>query len=191
MWGSALHDLGPPYRDRQFLCPCHCGANRFGGRGVRNIPLCLCHMWVLFSFRHSVNVSCLCKTVPSKSSSDLKPLNSLCRSFRILKIKQASSLFVVPVSEIASKRRRASLGIVYNMSYPIGQMIVPVVAYFIRDWRTLQIILSVPAIFILIFWWWVAKILFTFREKVQTAAGVGFLTFFEETDVYYVINLSN
>lgn len=64
------------------------------------------------------------------------------------------ALWTFSVSEIASKKRRAVLGILYNMSYPLGQMIVPLIAYLCRDWRMLQIIISVPAVLIFAFYWW-------------------------------------
>uniref|UniRef100_A0A1S4N1W3 Major facilitator superfamily (MFS) profile domain-containing protein n=1 Tax=Pediculus humanus subsp. corporis TaxID=121224 RepID=A0A1S4N1W3_PEDHC len=63
-----------------------------------------------------------------------------------------NSAFVI-LSEIASKKKRAALGILYNMSYPLGQMIIPLIAFFFRDWRTLQLIISVPSILIFAFYW--------------------------------------
>ena len=62
-------------------------------------------------------------------------------------------LLFFSVSEIASKKKRAALGILYNMSYPLGQMIIPLIAFFFRDWRTLQLIISVPSILIFAFYW--------------------------------------
>ncbi|KAJ9574200.1 hypothetical protein L9F63_008456 [Diploptera punctata] len=53
------------------------------------------------------------------------------------------------LTEFCTKKRRTLLGILYNMSYPLGMMLLPVIALYIENWRMLQLAISVPA-FILI-----------------------------------------
>lgn len=84
------------------------------------------------------------------------------------------SAFVI-LSEIANKKRRASLGIIYNMSYPIGQMIVPLIAFFVRDWRLLQLSISVPAILTLLFYWFLPESPRWLISKGRTAEAAVFI----------------
>ncbi|KAJ4449850.1 hypothetical protein ANN_01256 [Periplaneta americana] len=57
------------------------------------------------------------------------------------------------VAEFCTKKHRTILGILYNMSYPVGMMILPVIALYIEDWRMLQLALSVPAVLLVIHIW--------------------------------------
>ncbi|KAK6621085.1 hypothetical protein RUM43_011391 [Polyplax serrata] len=54
-----------------------------------------------------------------------------------------TSAYVI-LTEIASKKRRAVLGMLNNMSYPLGQMIISLLAFLFRDWRTLQLMPESP-----------------------------------------------
>ncbi|XP_069674471.1 organic cation transporter protein isoform X2 [Periplaneta americana] len=57
------------------------------------------------------------------------------------------------LAEFCTKKHRTILGILYNMSYPVGMMILPVIALYIEDWRMLQLALSVPAVLLVIHIW--------------------------------------
>jgi hypothetical protein len=42
------------------------------------------------------------------------------------------------------------------MSYPVGMMLLPVIALYIENWRMLQLALSVPTIILIFHIWYVA-----------------------------------
>ncbi|KAF7411863.1 hypothetical protein HZH66_000759 [Vespula vulgaris] len=51
--------------------------------------------------------------------------------------------------EITPPNKRSAFGVMFNMSYPIGMILIAVIAYHIREWRLLQLYISLPS-FILI-----------------------------------------
>ncbi|XP_023709704.1 organic cation transporter protein isoform X3 [Cryptotermes secundus] len=57
------------------------------------------------------------------------------------------------LTEFITKKHRTLLGILYNMPYPLGMMLLPLIALYIENWRMLQLALSVPTV-ILIFHIW-------------------------------------
>ncbi|XP_067000282.2 organic cation transporter protein isoform X2 [Anabrus simplex] len=61
------------------------------------------------------------------------------------------------VMEILNVRYRSTIGILYNMSYPVGMLLLPLIAYFIRQWRTLMLSLTVPAVLLLISCWFLPE----------------------------------
>jgi MFS family permease len=59
------------------------------------------------------------------------------------------------VAEFITKKHRTLLGILYNMSYPVGMMLLPLIALYIENWRMLQLALSVPALILIVHIWYV------------------------------------
>ncbi|GLH06925.1 Organic cation transporter protein [Gryllus bimaculatus] len=59
----------------------------------------------------------------------------------------------VLVTEVSNASRRTLLGILYNMSYPLGLLILPVIAYYVPQWRWLQLATSIPAVLLIINCW--------------------------------------
>ncbi|KAF7418175.1 hypothetical protein HZH68_000828 [Vespula germanica] len=51
--------------------------------------------------------------------------------------------------EITPPNKRSAFGVMFNMSYPVGMILIAVVAYHIKEWRLLQLYISLPS-FILI-----------------------------------------
>ncbi|KAI4500619.1 hypothetical protein M0802_004211 [Mischocyttarus mexicanus] len=51
--------------------------------------------------------------------------------------------------EICPPHLRSTLGVMFNQSYALGMILIAIIAYFIREWRILQIYISLPT-FILI-----------------------------------------
>ncbi|KAL2740284.1 solute carrier family 22 member 6-like [Vespula squamosa] len=51
--------------------------------------------------------------------------------------------------EISPPHRRSTFGVMFNMSYPVGMILIAIIAYYIREWRVLQLYISMPS-FILI-----------------------------------------
>lgn len=50
------------------------------------------------------------------------------------------------------------LSMLYNMSYALGMMMLPLIAlYFDEDWRMLQLTLSIPTIILVVHIWYVTS----------------------------------
>uniref|UniRef100_A0A023F789 Putative synaptic vesicle transporter svop n=2 Tax=Triatoma infestans TaxID=30076 RepID=A0A023F789_TRIIF len=61
------------------------------------------------------------------------------------------------ITELTVKGHRTRLGCLYNISYSIGLMILPILAYYSNNWRQLQYYLSFPAIILLIHCWFLPE----------------------------------
>lgn len=60
--------------------------------------------------------------------------------------------FIIGV-EMVGKNKREVTGIVLNYFYAIGEAIIAPLAYYIRDWTHLQLIVSAPAIIFMVYYW--------------------------------------
>lgn len=60
--------------------------------------------------------------------------------------------FVMSV-ELVGKSKRAFCGMLVSVFYAIGEIILGVIAYFVRDWNLLQFIISVPPVIFLVYYW--------------------------------------
>ncbi|CAH1391250.1 unnamed protein product [Nezara viridula] len=61
------------------------------------------------------------------------------------------------LSELTVKHYRAYLGCLYNVSYSVGLILLPLAAYFTNNWQQLQLAISVPTIFLLIHCWYLPE----------------------------------
>ena len=61
------------------------------------------------------------------------------------------SMFVL-ATELVGPEKRAMAGIIVWIYFTAALMILGLMAYFVRDWRTLLILSSAPWIFTLAFW---------------------------------------
>jgi hypothetical protein len=63
--------------------------------------------------------------------------------------------FSCTVTEFTIKKNRMLLGILYNMSYPLGMMLLPLIALATAGWRMLQLALSIPTVILIVHIWYV------------------------------------
>ena len=59
------------------------------------------------------------------------------------------------VTEICGPKFRAPFGILTQFPFGIGASLLPLVAYFIRDWFTLQLSISIPCVALVTYYWYV------------------------------------
>lgn len=59
--------------------------------------------------------------------------------------------------EMVGKESRMVAGVVFMMFFSAGYMIMGPFAYFIRDWRWLQVALTVPGFVFLLYWWFIPE----------------------------------
>lgn len=57
------------------------------------------------------------------------------------------------VTEIVGVKHRKTVGILFQMFFSVGLLILPLIAYFITDWRWLQVALSAPYVLFLAYYW--------------------------------------
>lgn len=57
--------------------------------------------------------------------------------------------------EMVGPKKRTVAGVGCQLFFTSGYVITGIVAYYVRDWQTLQIVLTLPNIAFLIYWWWV------------------------------------
>uniref|UniRef100_A0A3B4WXU0 Solute carrier family 22 member 3 n=1 Tax=Seriola lalandi dorsalis TaxID=1841481 RepID=A0A3B4WXU0_SERLL len=59
----------------------------------------------------------------------------------------------VLLTEIVGVEYRRTVGILYQMFFSVGVLILPLLAYFITDWRWLQVTITAPYILFLSYYW--------------------------------------
>ncbi|KAM8725363.1 solute carrier family 22 member 2-like [Acanthopagrus schlegelii] len=63
----------------------------------------------------------------------------------------------VLLTEMVGAEYRRTVGIVYQMFFSIGNLILPLLAYYITDWRWLQVVITVPYLFFLPYYWFIPE----------------------------------
>ncbi|XP_068564612.1 solute carrier family 22 member 2-like [Cebidichthys violaceus] len=63
----------------------------------------------------------------------------------------------VLLTEIVGVEYRRMVGILYQMFFSVGVLLLPLLAYFITDWRWLQLVISVPNILFLSYYWFIPE----------------------------------
>lgn len=58
-----------------------------------------------------------------------------------------------PGIEWVDIKHRTALSIIMSMDWSLGVCLLPVVAYFVRDWRSLTGIVTAPLLPAIIAWW--------------------------------------
>lgn len=61
------------------------------------------------------------------------------------------------LTEVASEKHRRWMGIAYNTGYATGIVIVSGIAYLLREWRHIQLAISLPALLLLIHLWFMPE----------------------------------
>jgi OCT family organic cation transporter-like MFS transporter 4/5 len=62
------------------------------------------------------------------------------------------------VVEAIGSKRRGLAGSLYSIPYSLGYMVLPIIAYFVRDWRTLQLTCASCATLMVMTWWFIPEV---------------------------------
>ena len=57
--------------------------------------------------------------------------------------------------ETVGGKGRTTMGMLYQCFFAVGFMLLPGIAYFVNEWRILQLCISVPSAILLLYYWWV------------------------------------
>ncbi|XP_070705003.1 solute carrier family 22 member 2-like [Pempheris klunzingeri] len=63
----------------------------------------------------------------------------------------------VLITEIVGVEYRRTVGVLYQMFFSVGILLLPLLAYFITDWRWLQVVITVPYILFLSYYWFIPE----------------------------------
>lgn len=63
----------------------------------------------------------------------------------------------VLITEIVGVEFRRTVGVIYQMFFSVGILILPLLAYFITDWRWLQVVITAPYILFLSYYWFIPE----------------------------------
>lgn len=57
------------------------------------------------------------------------------------------------MTEIVGVEYRRTVGILFQMFFSVGILILPLLAYFIVDWRWVQVVISAPYLLFIVYYW--------------------------------------
>ncbi|XP_056436899.1 solute carrier family 22 member 2 [Gadus chalcogrammus] len=63
----------------------------------------------------------------------------------------------VLITELVGVEYRRTVGVIYQMFFSVGIMLLPLLAYYITDWRWLQVVITVPYILFLSYYWFIPE----------------------------------
>ncbi|KAM9338951.1 solute carrier family 22 member 2-like [Symphorus nematophorus] len=63
----------------------------------------------------------------------------------------------VLLTEIVGVEYRRTVGILYQMFFSVGNLLLPLVAYFVTDWRWMQVVFTAPYLFFLSYYWFIPE----------------------------------
>ena len=116
---------------------------------------------------HHQNVSCyqvyyktayICLHMSTPSFGNAYPLFMLIYQIRtnILSVSDHNfigNLFPLPVAEFVGPRYRVPASIVFNTLFTVGSLILSIISFFVRDAIYIQIIIAIPSVLTITFWW--------------------------------------
>lgn len=73
--------------------------------------------------------------------------------FTLVSLSVFNDVGTLSVTEIVGVEFRRTVGILYQMFFSIGILILPLMAYYITDWRWLQVAITVPYFIFLCYYW--------------------------------------
>lgn len=59
--------------------------------------------------------------------------------------------------EMIGTKYRELVSVLFHIPFSMGYLLIPLIAYYIRDWQHLQFALSIPSIFLLSYYWLIAE----------------------------------
>ncbi|XP_071542755.1 organic cation transporter protein-like [Panulirus ornatus] len=77
-------------------------------------------------------------------------------SLRFLVAAFGSGIFLpnfVILMEVVGPKGRTLMGMLYQSFYSVGILLLAAIGYFVRDWRYLQLCISVPVVLLLLYYW--------------------------------------
>ncbi|KAK2889904.1 solute carrier family 22 member 2-like [Channa argus] len=63
----------------------------------------------------------------------------------------------VLITELVGVEFRRTVGILYQMFFSVGLLLLTLLAYFITDWRWLQVVITIPYILMLSYYWFIPE----------------------------------
>ncbi|CAL8316860.1 unnamed protein product [Boreogadus saida] len=63
----------------------------------------------------------------------------------------------VLITELVGVEYRRTVGVLYQMFFSVGIMLLPLLAYYITDWRWLQVVITIPYILFLSYYWFIPE----------------------------------
>ncbi|XP_063079304.1 solute carrier family 22 member 2 isoform X2 [Engraulis encrasicolus] len=63
----------------------------------------------------------------------------------------------VLITELVGVEYRRTVGVLYQMFFSVGILLLPLIAYYIVDWRWLQVVITVPYIIFLSYYWFIPE----------------------------------
>ncbi|XP_043470044.1 organic cation transporter protein-like [Leptopilina heterotoma] len=110
--------------------------------------------------RKPIFVICLIIQLISGTIVGLAPNYATFVVFRAILGSTASGVFIVTyviALEMVGPKKRIYAGVGVNLFFTIGYFTTGIFAYFIRDWRTLQIALVLPSVLFLSYYWFIPE----------------------------------
>jgi len=108
-----------------------------------------------FGRRPSILVACLVQIVSclAAAASVNYIMFIFFRFFVAFSVSGVFECGFVLVTEIVSPEYRTAFGIMTQFPFGIGASLLPLVAYFIRDWVPLQLAISIPSLLLISYYW--------------------------------------
>ncbi|XP_077442704.1 solute carrier family 22 member 2 [Stigmatopora argus] len=63
----------------------------------------------------------------------------------------------VLITEIVGVESRRTVGVLYQMFFSVGLLVLPLLAYFISDWRWVQVVITLPYFLFIIYYWFIPE----------------------------------
>lgn len=85
---------------------------------------------------------------------------SLFLTFRFLVAAFGSGFFLpnfVILMETVGPEGRTIMGMLYQCFFSVGFMLLPIIAYFVNEWRALELCISVPSVLLLLNYWFLPE----------------------------------